>query len=34
VTHKILEGHGAQIFVESEQGVGTEFILNFPRANT
>lgn len=33
VTHKILEGHGAQIFVESEVGVGTEFILTFPRAH-
>lgn len=33
VTHKILEGHGARIFVESEVGVGTEFILTFPRAN-
>lgn len=33
VTHKILEGHGAQVFVESEQGVGTEFILTFPKAN-
>ncbi|HWU43665.1 MAG TPA: ATP-binding protein, partial [Bdellovibrio sp.] len=33
VTHKILEGHGAQVFVESEQGVGTEFILTFPRAH-
>lgn len=32
VTHKILEGHGAQVFVESEVGVGTEFILTFPRA--
>lgn len=30
VTHKILEGHGAQIFVESEQGVGTSFTLIFP----
>jgi two-component system sensor histidine kinase PilS (NtrC family) len=30
VTHKILEGHGAQIFVESEQGVGTAFTLLFP----
>ncbi|MGZ3796684.1 MAG: two-component system sensor histidine kinase NtrB, partial [Pseudobdellovibrionaceae bacterium] len=30
VTHKILEGHGAQIFVESEQDVGTSFILIFP----
>ncbi|MFV8250924.1 two-component system sensor histidine kinase NtrB [Bdellovibrio bacteriovorus] len=33
VTHKILEGHGAQVFVESEVGVGTEFILTFPRAH-
>ena len=33
VTHKILEGHGAQFFVESEVGVGTEFILTFPRAS-
>lgn len=33
VTHKILEGHGAQIFVESELGQGTEFILTFPKAN-
>lgn len=33
VTHKILEGHGAQVFVESEVGVGTEFILTFPKAN-
>lgn len=33
VTHKILEGHGAQVFVESEVGVGTEFILTFPRAS-
>lgn len=33
VTHKILEGHGARIFVESEVGVGTEFTLTFPRAN-
>lgn len=30
ITHKILEGHRAQIFVESEQGKGTEFILHFP----
>lgn len=30
VTHKILEGHGAQIFVESEPGRGTEFTLVFP----
>lgn len=33
VTHKILEGHGARVFVESEVGVGTEFILTFPRAH-
>lgn len=32
VTHKILEGHKAQIFVESEKGVGTEFVLHFPLA--
>lgn len=30
VTHKILEGHGARIFVESEVGQGTEFHLVFP----
>lgn len=30
VTHKILEGHGARIFVESEEGRGTEFKLVFP----
>lgn len=34
VTHKILEGHGAQVFVESEQGQGTSFVLLFPAANT
>ncbi|MBC7372098.1 MAG: PAS domain-containing sensor histidine kinase [Bdellovibrionaceae bacterium] len=33
VTHKILEGHGAQIFVDSEQGVGTTFTLQFPAVN-
>lgn len=33
VTHKILEGHGAQIFVESEPGIGTEFVLTFPRVD-
>lgn len=32
VTHKILEGHRAQIFVESEKGIGTEFVLHFPLA--
>lgn len=30
VTHKILEGHKAQIFVESEAGIGTEIVLHFP----
>lgn len=30
VTHKILEGHGARVFVESTQGVGTSFTLVFP----
>jgi two-component system sensor histidine kinase PilS (NtrC family) len=34
VTHKILEGHGAQIFVESEEGHGTEFRLVFPAQKT
>lgn len=33
VTHKILEGHRAQIFVESTEGVGTSFILIFPAVN-
>lgn len=30
ITHKILEAHRAQIFVESEEGRGTEFKLVFP----
>ena len=30
VTHKILENHGAQVFVESEVGQGTSFIIEFP----
>lgn len=30
ITHKILESHGAQIFVESSVGVGTEFVIVFP----
>jgi two-component system sensor histidine kinase PilS (NtrC family) len=34
VTHKILEGHRARIFVESEPGKGTEFILHFPLAQS
>ncbi|MNK52442.1 Sporulation kinase E [compost metagenome] len=33
VTHKILEGHGAKVVVESEKDKGTEFILSFPRVN-
>lgn len=33
VTHKILEGHGAKVIVESEPGKGTEFILSFPKVN-
>lgn len=32
ITHKILDSHGAQIFVESEPGQGTEFRLIFPCA--
>ncbi len=31
VTHKILESHQAKIFVDSAVGVGTEFILEFPK---
>lgn len=34
ITHKILEGHGARIFVESEPGRGTEFVLHFPSAQS
>lgn len=30
VTHKILESHGAKVFVESSPGQGTEFTLEFP----
>ena len=30
VTHKIIESHGGQIFVESTKGIGTEFTLEFP----
>jgi two-component system sensor histidine kinase PilS (NtrC family) len=33
VTHKILEGHRAQIFVESAPGAGTTFTLQFPAVN-
>jgi len=33
ITHKILEAHSAQIFVESEQGLGTEFVISFPAKN-
>jgi two-component system sensor histidine kinase PilS (NtrC family) len=31
ITHKILESHAAKIFVESEEGLGTEFVISFPR---
>lgn len=31
ITHKILESHQAKIFVESEEGLGTEFVVTFPR---
>ena len=30
-THKILESHDAQIFVESVEGQGTEFVIEFTR---
>ncbi|MCB0407476.1 MAG: PAS domain-containing protein [Bdellovibrionales bacterium] len=30
ITHKILESHGAKIFVESEVGKGTTFNIEFP----
>lgn len=30
ITHKIFENHKAVIFVESEQGKGTEFTIRFP----
>lgn len=30
ITHKILEAHSAKIFVESELGLGTEFVISFP----
>ncbi len=33
VTHKILEAHSAQIFVESQKGIGTEFTLEFSERN-
>jgi len=31
ITHKILEAHGAQVSVKSEAGLGTEFLISFPR---
>ncbi len=34
MTHKIIENHGAKIFVESTLGESTEFILEFPRIPT
>ena len=30
VTHKILQAHDARIFVESEEGQGTKFLIEFP----
>lgn len=30
ITHKILQTHNAHIFVESREGVGTEFVISFP----
>lgn len=33
ITHKILEAHRAQVFVESEIGLGTEFLISFPLGN-
>jgi len=30
ITHKILEAHSARVFVESEIGVGTRFLIEFP----
>jgi two-component system sensor histidine kinase PilS (NtrC family) len=29
LTHKILEGHRAQIFVESEENKGSKFVIEF-----
>ena len=31
MTHKILDSHAAQITVRSEEGLGTEFIIKFPK---
>lgn len=33
VTHKIFEGHGASIIVESEEGKGTEFVIKIKEAD-
>jgi two-component system sensor histidine kinase PilS (NtrC family) len=30
VTHKILQAHGARVFVESVEGEGTKFLIEFP----
>lgn len=30
ITHKVLESHGAKVWVESEQGKGTDFYIEFP----
>ncbi|MCB0349766.1 MAG: ATP-binding protein [Bdellovibrionales bacterium] len=34
ITHKIIETHNAEIFVESELGLGTKFIIKFPAKNS
>ncbi len=33
VTHKIIENHGARVFVESEKGKGTRFTIEFPKGS-
>ncbi len=30
ITHKILEAHSAKIFVESQLGLGSQFVISFP----
>lgn len=33
ITHKILEAHRARVYVSSEVGLGTEFVISFPSKN-
>ncbi len=33
ITHSILESHGVRIHVDSEQGLGSEFQIHFPKQN-